>query len=297
MKRILFLILSIFNSSLICSQSVIIQPRKLTEALPSEYPVGSYVMETESDAPYNWKHDAGVLFGFKPTHSNFRHVQWITNANATQFSMRAKNGLNDTWLPWTKIVTESSNGKVGIRASNPTEHLHVIGTLGMQGINPSDLPSKYWRMYHNASSTKDYGLQFHYDKKIKVRFRENDFVFEGLVKAKEVKVQTNVWPDFVFENDYNLPTLEEVEKHIQEKGHLQDIPSAKEVAVNGIHLGEMNAKLLQKIEELMLYTIEQQKDNIELKKQIDDNNLEIQELKILLTKQQSLINNLLGKDD
>lgn len=80
----------------------------------------------------------------------------------------------------------------------------------------------------------------------------------GKIRAKEIKVETN-WSDFVFEEDYNLPTLEEVENHIIEKGHLQDIPSAKEVDENGILLGEMDAKLLQKIEELMLYTIDQQK--------------------------------------
>ncbi|MCX2680629.1 tail fiber protein [Galbibacter sp. EGI 63066] len=82
---------------------------------------------------------------------------------------------------------------------------------------------------------------------------------EGSIGAREVKVEASGWSDFVFENDYNLPTLEEVEQHIQEKGHLKDIPSAKEVEENGIYLGDMNAKLLQKIEELMLYTIEQQK--------------------------------------
>ncbi|MGS2765229.1 hypothetical protein [Sinomicrobium sp. M5D2P9] len=81
----------------------------------------------------------------------------------------------------------------------------------------------------------------------------------GVIHSKEVKVDLNGWSDFVFKEDYDLPTLEEVEEHIREKGHLQDIPGAKEVEENGILVGEMNAKLLQKIEELMLYTIEQEK--------------------------------------
>ncbi|QLE02012.1 hypothetical protein HX109_10770 [Galbibacter sp. BG1] len=81
----------------------------------------------------------------------------------------------------------------------------------------------------------------------------------GKIRAKEIKVETVGWSDFVFEKDYNLPTLEEVDQHIKQKGHLKDIPSAKEVAENGIFLGKMDAKLLQKIEELTLYTIEQQK--------------------------------------
>jgi len=80
----------------------------------------------------------------------------------------------------------------------------------------------------------------------------------GKIRATEIIVETG-WADFVFEKGYDLPSLVEVEAHIKEKGHLKDIPSAKEVAENGIMLGEMNSKLLQKIEELTLYTIEQEK--------------------------------------
>lgn len=90
----------------------------------------------------------------------------------------------------------------------------------------------------------------------------------GKIHTKEVRVDLNLsdWADFVFEKEYNLPTLKEVENHIKEKGHLKDIPSAKEVEQNGIYLGEMDSKLLQKIEELTLYTIAQEKDIKELKK-------------------------------
>ncbi len=82
----------------------------------------------------------------------------------------------------------------------------------------------------------------------------------GKIAATEVKIATyDNWADFVFEKDYALPTLEEVEKHIEDKGHLKNIPSAKEVEKEGFFLGDMNAKLLQKIEELTLYTIQQEK--------------------------------------
>ncbi len=86
----------------------------------------------------------------------------------------------------------------------------------------------------------------------------------GKMRAHAVKVYTD-WADYVFEKDYKLPTLKEVEQHIQEKGHLIDIPSAKEVEENGIELGEMNKLLLQKIEELTLYTIQLKKEIDELK--------------------------------
>ena len=80
----------------------------------------------------------------------------------------------------------------------------------------------------------------------------------GKIRSKEIKVEAD-WADYVFEKDYKLPTLQQVEQHIEEKGHLINIPSATEVAENGIELGEMNSKLLEKIEELTLYTIQQEK--------------------------------------
>jgi hypothetical protein len=89
----------------------------------------------------------------------------------------------------------------------------------------------------------------------------------GKIIAEEVKVQLqSAWPDYVFKKTYKLPTLKEVEKHIKEKGHLPNIPSAKQVAENGIELGIMNKKLLEKIEELTLYTLQQEKKISELNK-------------------------------
>ncbi len=81
----------------------------------------------------------------------------------------------------------------------------------------------------------------------------------GSIRSKEVNVEAN-WSDFVFLENYELLTLEEVEQHINENGHLPEIPSEAEVSENGINLGEMDAKLLQKIEELTLYLIQQNKE-------------------------------------
>lgn len=90
----------------------------------------------------------------------------------------------------------------------------------------------------------------------------------GKIRAQEIKVETANWPDYVFAKDYKLESLEETERHIKEKGHLPEIPSAEEVKTNGVDLGEMNAKLLKKIEELTLYLIEFKKENDEQKKDI-----------------------------
>ncbi|MBL4663021.1 MAG: hypothetical protein JKY22_05595 [Flavobacteriaceae bacterium] len=81
----------------------------------------------------------------------------------------------------------------------------------------------------------------------------------GKMRAETVKVYTD-WADFVFEKDYDLLKLEEVENFINENGHLKDIPNAETVAQNGIELGEMNKLLLQKIEELTLYVIQLNKE-------------------------------------
>ena len=109
----------------------------------------------------------------------------------------------------------------------------------------------------------------------------------GKIHTKEVKVDLTGWSDFVFYDNYKLPTLKEVENHIKENGHLKDIPSAKEVEKNGIYLGEMNSKLLQKIEELTLYTIQQEKEIVDLNKlksKIQALEKENESLKFLATK-------------
>jgi len=89
----------------------------------------------------------------------------------------------------------------------------------------------------------------------------------GSIRAKEIKVES-VWSDFVFEADYELMSLSRLRQSIDQNGHLPDIPSAKEVAVNGISVGEMQAKLLQKIEELTLYVLDLNEENELLKKRV-----------------------------
>ncbi len=81
----------------------------------------------------------------------------------------------------------------------------------------------------------------------------------GNIHAQEVKVTVNAGADFVFNDDYKLPSLKEVEQFIKTNNHLPEIASEKEMQDNGLLLAEMNIKLLQKIEELTLYTIQQEK--------------------------------------
>lgn len=86
---------------------------------------------------------------------------------------------------------------------------------------------------------------------------------QGKLEAKEIKVTLTPTADFVFEKDYGLPKLEEVEKFIKENKHLPEIASAKEMEKEGVNVGEFQIKLLQKIEELTLYSIDLNKKNKE----------------------------------
>ena len=87
----------------------------------------------------------------------------------------------------------------------------------------------------------------------------NKLEVNGTIRSKEVIVEATNWPDYVFEEDYDLTSLKELEAYIKANKHLPEIPSAKEMEANGIILGEMNMLLLKKIEELTLHAISQGK--------------------------------------
>jgi hypothetical protein len=97
---------------------------------------------------------------------------------------------------------------------------------------------------------------------------------KGKIGAQEVQVEntSSTWADYVFENDYKLRSLNEVETYIKENKHLPEIPSKEEVAENGHKLGEMDVLLLKKIEELTLYVIA-------LKKQLEEQQQQVEILK------------------
>ena len=99
----------------------------------------------------------------------------------------------------------------------------------------------------------------------------------GNIHSREVKVTVNAGADFVFEKSFKLRSLEQTEEFITKNKHLPEIASASEMIKDGLVLGEMNIKLLQKIEELTLYMIEMNKrvgqlelENAELKTKINN---------------------------
>ncbi len=170
-----------------------------------------------------------------------------TDANLVEFqdSSGAIKGFIGHAYSDGQIITNSTDGDMVIRTENQNIHFTTSSNSAAQvtiknggnvGIGTSD-PGSY---------------------KLAVL---------GKIRAEEVVVETN-WSDFVFEKDYNLPTLDKVESYIKENKHLPDIPSEKEIKEEGLSMASMMAKHMQKIEELTLYMIELKKENNRLNERL-----------------------------
>lgn len=123
-------------------------------------------------------------------------------------------------------------------------------------------------------------MRINTDGKVRISDGANDittpgdyrlYVEEGILTEKvRVSLESTAdWADYVFESDYQLMPLKEVEAYTQENGHLPNVPSAEEMVANGLDVAQMDAKLLEKVEELTLYLIEQQKQIEALKAEIE----------------------------
>jgi len=91
----------------------------------------------------------------------------------------------------------------------------------------------------------------------------------GKVICTELKVQLQPFPDYVFEKNYALPTLNQVENHINTYHRLPGMPSAAEVETNGMEVGKMQGKVVEKVEEATLYILQLNKQNQLLQQQVD----------------------------
>ncbi|TRX46491.1 hypothetical protein FNH22_30755 [Fulvivirga sp. M361] len=200
------------------------------------------------------------------------------------------------------IMQFSKNGNVGIGTTNPISTLNVGGNLGQYfwgvgngwgdfsvsngvygisfgvadggaGAGTSTIWTKGGaEILQIGNPTSGVIMQFSKNGEIGIGTTNPDakLTVKGDIHTQEVKVDLNgaVAPDFVFERDYELLTLKETEKYIQANKHLPEIPSAQEMEKNGIELKEMNLKLLQKVEELTLHLIHQNKEIDKMKKEI-----------------------------
>ena len=134
------------------------------------------------------------------------------------------------------------------------------GSIKMYAVGPES------RLEFNVNEFK--ALDIRSDKQIVFGNPNEDgevtILVNGEVNANLMRVQVDGWWDCVFDNDYELPSLYEVDKYIKENNKLPDIPAETELIQNGLNVAEMNALLVKKVEELTLYVIELQKqiDNL-----------------------------------
>jgi len=209
------------------------------------------------------------------------------------------NGSNTVTLGNDNITGTILKGNVGIGTATPTQALNVVGRIGVspsgtgsdEGYNGGLMITKPqasgqyinlirsgivpWSIgtVYNSSTfaigigkSPDAGFTapfFNIDTNgnvgIGTTIPDSKLTVNGKIHATEVVVDVNIPADYVFNSTYKLMPLHEVEQYVNINSHLPQIPSADEIKKNGMSMGEMQNKLLQKIEELTLYIIDQQK--------------------------------------
>ncbi|KAA2243627.1 hypothetical protein F0L74_14180 [Chitinophaga agrisoli] len=215
------------------------------------------------------------LFAFSMACCNLYAQQWSGSTTTSNLLYRDGNVLiGATALMGTFGATDrifqlqGPSGFITFRAPGKTSSFDIAYTpdFGKAGFFTSNMPMAFStnlveRMRINTDGTVAIGTA---DAKGYMLAVNGSAVF-----TKAVVKLNAAWPDYVFNKDYALPSLQMVKAYIDENKRLPDMPSAEEIARTGQDLGEMNKKLLQKIEELTLYVISLKQENEQQQQQLN----------------------------
>jgi len=224
--------------------------------------------------------------------------EWATTGGGTTLLMaNSTNGSS-----WNYYHNFAQNGNLGIGTGlvAPAARLHVSTTasevIRMQGASPYlsfyDNTDGYrgYLYYNSAANSLTLGSSFvpvklgssggtitlNQDGRVSIgsgNTLATGYLLnvDGKIISEELKIQlSGSWPDYVFADDYHLLPIEDLEKSIRENKHLPNIPSASEVTADkGFEIGDMNKRILEKVEELTLYIIQLKKENTQLKERLD----------------------------
>ncbi|MBC9929980.1 tail fiber protein [Chitinophaga qingshengii] len=205
----------------------------------------------------------------------FTDVVGVTyNAGGLSLGVATNNGVlnvNGTGRPnadYIFVTRDSTSSQCDIFSNYSGGTDTQNGILGY-GARPMSKAWQIWEKGYHAGWENLFHVGVDGNVGIGTINPQAKLAVKGSVLAQRVKVSTTAdsWPDYVFNKNYALPSLQEVENYIEKYQHLPGIPAAAEVAKDGHDLGEMNKQLLQKVEELTLYIIDLQKRIVALEQQ------------------------------
>ncbi len=161
------------------------------------------------------------------------------------------------------VYESTYSGNIGLGTETPEAKLHVKVNDSNQNAAIISQVSHVqdWNFGIISAVDRDKTKAFSVYRKISEDNYEGTFTVlgDGGIYAKELTINTPIFADYVFEEDYSLMPLSELDSYIKEHKHLPNMPSEKEVLKNGMHIGTLQIQQTEKLEELTLYTIEQEK--------------------------------------
>lgn len=184
------------------------------------------------------------------------------------------NQNNDILKAKGNITFDVSDNKFRINTSdkshiellNNDSYNQIVSQSTSQGYTPIKFTAKQF-YFENGNVVVDGKILCHDEIEVSKLTSEN--LNAGQINAKDINVELNNAADYVFEENYDLKSLKEVENYVKENKHLPGVPSAAEISENGMSVSQMSNLLLEKVEELTLHMIQLQKENEALKAKVE----------------------------